>query len=91
MRWILLLIALFCFALVFATKSPGLLALALLLGFACLFGSLFGFAAARIASTARPDVAMLTDKDITALRASIRKPDATSTPNLPNMSSANGR
>jgi hypothetical protein len=87
MRWILLLIALFCFALVFAAKSPGLLALGLLLGFACLFGSLFGFAAERVAATARPDVAMLTDKDITALRASIRKPGTESTSNL---SSAKG-
>ena len=87
MRWILLLVAIFCFAVVFTTKTAGLLGLGLVLGLVCLFGSLFGFAAARVASVARPDAALLTDKDISALRASIRKPGATP---APNMSSANG-
>jgi len=77
-RWILLVAALLGFGLAFAAKTPGLLALGLVIGFVCLFLSLFGFAAARIASTARPEVAMLTDKDITALQASVRKQKAAS-------------
>jgi hypothetical protein len=80
MRWIMLLAALFGFALAFASKTPGLLGLGLLIGFVCSFISLFGFAAARIASTSRPEVAMLTDKDITALQKSLRKPAAPALP-----------
>ncbi len=89
MRWILLLAALFCFAIVFTAKTAGLLGLGLVLGFICLFGAMFAFAAERIASTARPDAALLTDKDITALRASMHKPNAVASA-TPNMSSANG-
>ena len=77
MRWILLLVALLGFAVAFATKSPGILGLGLALGLICLFGSMFGFAAERVASAARPDAVLLTDKDINALRASIRKPGTT--------------
>jgi len=76
MRWILLLLAVFGIALAVSAKTPGLLGLGLLLGFGCLFLALFAFAAARIASTARPDATLLTDKDINALRASLRKPGA---------------
>jgi hypothetical protein len=83
MRWFLLLVAFSCFAVVFSAKTAGLIGLALVLGLICLFGSMFGFAAARIASTARPDAALLTDKDISALRASIRKPGAAPAPNMP--------
>ena len=83
MRWIMLLAALFGFALAFASKTPGLLGLGLLVGFVCSFISLFGFAAARIASTSRPEIAMLTDKDITALQKSVRKPAAPAAPALP--------
>jgi len=82
MRWIMLLAALFGFALAFAAKTPGLLGLGLLIGFLCSFISLFGFAAARIASTSRPEVAMLTDKDITALQKSVRKPATPAAPAL---------
>jgi len=76
MRWILLGVALAGFAIAFSTKSPGVLGLGLVLGFCALFAALFAFAADRIASTARPDSALLTDKDINALRASVRKPGA---------------
>ena len=74
MRWIMLVAALFGFGLVFAAKSPGLLGLGLVIGFVCLFIALFGFAAARIASTSRPEIAMLTDREISALQAAVRKP-----------------
>ncbi|MGH8041855.1 MAG: hypothetical protein ACREPN_07415 [Rudaea sp.] len=74
MRWISLLIAVFGFALGFSAKTAGLMAVGLLFGFAGLFGALLGFAAARIAANARSDSTLLTDKDISALRASMRKP-----------------
>ena len=82
MRWIFLLLAMFGFTLAFSAKTPGTLGFGLTLGLLCLFGSLFGFVAARIASSARPDAVLLTDKDISALRASVRKPGA-ATQNTP--------
>ena len=82
MRWIMLLASMFGFCLVFAAKTPGLLGFGLLIGFVCMFISLFGFAAARIASTSRPEVAMLTDKEIAALQKSVRKPAAPASPAL---------
>ena len=74
MRWVFLLVAMFGFAVVFSAKTPGALGLGLIVGLVGLFGALLGFAAARIASSAQSEVALLTDKDINALRASIRKP-----------------
>lgn len=80
MRWLALLIAVIGFALAFSTRSPGALGFGLVLGFGGLLGALFGFAAARIATNAQPDSALLTDKDIAALRASMRKPPAAGAP-----------
>ena len=74
MRWILLLLAMGAFALAFSTKSAGVMGACLVVGFVALFAALFAFAAAKIEATSRPDVALLTDKDISALRASVRKP-----------------
>lgn len=80
MRWIFLLLAVIGFAFAFSARSPGALGFGLVLGFGGLLGALFGFAAARIAANAQPDSALLTDKDIAALRASMRKPPAAGTP-----------
>jgi hypothetical protein len=74
MRWILSLVALGAFTLAFSTKSPGLMGVFLVIGVAALFAAVFAFAADKIAATSRPDSALLTDKDIAALRASMRKP-----------------
>ena len=74
MRWILLLLALGAFAIAFSTKSPTVMGLSLVVGLGALFAALFAFAAAKIEATSRPDSALLTDKDITALRASMHKP-----------------
>lgn len=74
MRWILLLLALGAFALAFSTRSPGMMGFCLVAGIGLLFAALFAFAAAKIEATSRPDSALLTDKDITALRSSMRKP-----------------
>ena len=74
MRWILLLLAFGAFAIAFSTKSAGVMGFALVVGIGLLFATFFAFAAARIESTSRPDAALLTDKDIAVLRASMRKP-----------------
>jgi hypothetical protein len=71
MRWLLLLISLAGFSYAYVTKSPELLGFSLLAGFGGLIGAFFAFAAERVAATARPDAALLTDKDISALRASV--------------------
>jgi hypothetical protein len=73
MRWILLLLALGAFALAFSTKSTGVMGFCLVAGIGLLFAALFAFAAARIEATSRPASTLLTDKDISALRASVRK------------------
>lgn len=74
MRWILLVVAVLGFALTFSAKTPGLMGIGLFAGFIGLLGALFAFAAARIAATSRPDAALLSDKDISRVRASLRKP-----------------
>jgi len=73
MRWILLLIGLGAFALAFSTKSSGFLAFCLVVGSVAMIAALFAFAAAKIEATSRPDTTLLTDKDISAIRASLRK------------------
>jgi uncharacterized protein (DUF58 family) len=73
MRWILLLLALGAFALAFSTKAAGVMAFCLVAGFGLLFAALFAFAAAKIEATSRPDTTLLVDRDISALRASMRK------------------
>ena len=82
MRWILLLVAVAGFAIAFSTRSPGLMGFGLVAGFVALVCAFFAFAAVRIESTSRPDVTMLTDKDINTLKASLRKP-APATPPAP--------
>ncbi|MDE1884639.1 MAG: hypothetical protein KGI64_01530 [Xanthomonadaceae bacterium] len=76
MRWILLLLTLFGFALGFSAKAPGLMGLGFVLGFVFLLAAFFAFAAARVAEASRPDTTLLADKDINALRASMRKKPA---------------
>jgi len=68
MRWILLGLTILGFAMTFIAKTPGFLAFGLVLGFVGLFGMVFSIASDRIASRARPDTAMLTTEDLTALR-----------------------
>jgi hypothetical protein len=68
MRWILLGLTILGFAMTFLAKTPGVLAIGLVLGFVGLFGMVFSIAADRIASRARPDTAMLGTEDLVALR-----------------------
>jgi len=74
MRWIFLLAALTCAALMFAIDTPGWLALDILgvLVFATL--AVFGFAAARIDDRARTDGAMLTATELAEIRARAANP-----------------
>jgi len=83
MRWILLVVSLAAFALAFSTKSASVLGFCLVLGFGTLFAALFAFAAEKIASTSRPESVLLTDKEINALRASMRKPPGEAPPSSP--------
>lgn len=68
-----MLVAVLGFGIAFGTHSPGTLAIGLVVGFVGLFGTVFVMVAERVAATARPDSALLTDKDISALRANLRK------------------
>ena len=83
MRWLLLLISIAGFSFAYVAKTPDMLGLALLAGFGGLIGAFLGFAAARVAATARPDAALLTDKDINVLRASMRPKNAPPRPPSP--------
>jgi hypothetical protein len=53
LRWLMVAVAMFGFALAFGTQSVGLLAFGLLFGFGGLFGALLAFAAARVESVSQ--------------------------------------
>jgi hypothetical protein len=72
MRWLLLIVALAAFSLAYMAKTAELLGIAILVGVVALVGSFLGFAQSRISATARPDAAMLSDKDIAVLRNAVR-------------------
>ena len=69
MRWILLVVAIIAFAVAFTTGSPSLMGIGLILGCGGLLGFALSLAAARIASTAQPEAALIIDPEISALRA----------------------
>ena len=73
MHWILLLISLGAFAGAIFAPTPGLIGIALLVGFIALFAGFFAMISARIAERARPDAALLGDAEINALRKSVRE------------------
>ncbi len=66
-RWIMLVLAVLGLALVFTTKSPAVLGLALLSSLVGVVGFIFSLAADRIASNARPDTAMASVDELAAL------------------------
>ena len=68
MRWLMLGLTLFGFALSFVTKSPAVLGLGIVLGFVGLFGLIFSMAADRVSASARPESAMLGPEDLAAMR-----------------------
>ena len=69
MRWILLVVAIVAFAVAFTTSSPSLMGIGLIFGCGGLLGFGLSLAAARIASTAQPEAALIIDPEISALRA----------------------
>ncbi|HEX7917525.1 hypothetical protein [Rudaea sp.] len=69
MRWILLVVCIVAFTVAFTTGSPSLMGVGLILGCGGLLGFALSLAAARIASTAQPEAALIIDPEISALRA----------------------
>ncbi|MEO6690548.1 MAG: hypothetical protein ABIS07_01405 [Dokdonella sp.] len=67
-RWIMLGLTIFGCALVFSTRSPGLLSLGLLCGVFGFFGFVFVLAADRVSASARPETSMAAADDLAALR-----------------------
>lgn len=68
MRWFLVALTLFGFALAIASKSPGWLGFGIVLGFVGLFGTVFSLAADRVSAAARPESSMATAEDLVAMR-----------------------
>ena len=68
MRWVLLLVTLIGFFVAFTTNSPGILGVGLLLGLGGAFGFVFSLAASRIAANAQPEVKLIADPEVNALR-----------------------
>lgn len=69
MRWVLVLLSIAGFFAAFLSRTPGLLGLCLLLGFACAIAAVFAFAHARIEGNARPET--LNEADLLAYKATL--------------------
>lgn len=67
-RWMMLGLTILGFAIVFTTRSPGLLGLGMLLGLVGFVGFVFALAADRISASARPEATMASVDDIHAMR-----------------------
>ncbi|WP_330885245.1 hypothetical protein [Rudaea sp.] len=65
----MLVVTIVAFAVAFTTGSPSLMGIGLVLGCGGLLGCGLSLAAARIASTAQPEAALIIDPEISALRA----------------------
>jgi len=68
MRWLWLAVAMLGFIMAGGTRSPGVMALGLLLGFGGLFCAVLAFAAARIAAGSRPDAMMISPEELMQMR-----------------------
>ena len=68
MHWFVFGVSIIAFAGAVVAKTPGLLGLSLLVGLISLFAAFFMMIAARVAERSRPDVTLLTDADVNALR-----------------------
>lgn len=67
-RWIMLGQTILGFAIVFTTRSSGLLGLGLLLGLVGFIGFVFALAADRVSASARPEATIASVDDIHAMR-----------------------
>ena len=72
MRWLLLVVSIASFSAAYVAKTPVALGISIVIGLVALVGAFLGFAQERISATARPDAAMLSDKDIAALQSAVR-------------------
>lgn len=68
MRWVFLAAALIGSFVAFTTKSPGTLGFALLIALVGMFGFVFSLVASRIAANAQPEVTLIADPEVNALR-----------------------
>lgn len=75
-RWIMLGLTIIGMALVFSTKSAGLLSLGLLCSVFGFFGFVFALAADRVSASARPETSMAAVDDLAALRKRATLPRA---------------
>lgn len=76
MPWILVGLSLAGMVVAFITKSPGVLALALLVTVVSMFCAIFAFAGRRIAANAQSDSAMLTPEVLAHIREKARREQA---------------
>ena len=79
-RWILLGMTILGTVVVFTTHNGVLLAIALLMTLVGFVGLVLSLAAGRIASTSRPELAMVSREDMMAMRKPLARPTPTPTP-----------
>ena len=77
-RWILLGMTILGTVVVFTTHNGVLLAIALLMTLVGFVGLVLSLAAGRIASTSRPELAMVSREDMMAMRKPLARPTPTS-------------
>lgn len=80
MIWGLAIVSLLGFALAFASHSPGWMGLGIAVGFICGIGAALVFIDRHVRANSRPE--HMTDREISALRDTVRKPEG-SQPKLP--------
>jgi uncharacterized protein (DUF58 family) len=80
-RWLMLGLTILGFAIVFTTRSPGLLGLGMLIGLFGFVGFVFALAADRVSASARPETTMASVDDIHAMRG--RPPARSAVPAKP--------
>lgn len=68
MRWVFLAAALIGSFVAFTTNSPGTLGLGLLIALVGAFGFVFALISSRIAANAQPEVTLIADPEVNALR-----------------------
>lgn len=72
MVWGLALIALIAFMLAFVSHSPGWMGVCLFVGFICAIAAALAFIDRHVRASSRPE--HMTDREIEALRSTMRKP-----------------
>lgn len=81
MRWILTAIALLGFLIAFASHSPGLVALGVVIGLFCAIGAALAFIDVQIRATSRPE--HMTAGELDALKSTMKPEPPSSENHLP--------